>query len=617
MFYQNRNTPRTLILAIDVIIVFFSVLLAYLLRFNFNIPSNELKLLPQALILILSIRFLSFLLSKIFAGIIRYTEIQDVVRVFFVVLAGSVLISATTFAIHFYSGHYIIPRAVLIIEFITTSFSLILFRLIVKITYNELKTSSDKSINVVLFGAGEAGLMAKNALARETDVKNKILAFFDDDPKKKGKKIDNISILHGDSLDKFLSENDVSQLIIAIQNIGKKRKSEIAEICLKHNVNVRNVPPVSSWINGELSASQIKNIKITDLLERQEITISRKAIKKSYSEKTIMITGAAGSIGSEIARQLLKFNPGRIVLFDQAETPLHHLELELNRESGNVEFVIGDIRDKKRLKKAFDTFKPQVVFHAAAYKHVPMMENNPAEAVMTNINGTKNLADCACKHNVEIFIMISTDKAVNPTNVMGASKRIAEIYIQSINCPNTKFITTRFGNVLGSNGSVIPLFKKQIEERKALTITHPEITRYFMTIPEATLLVLEAGATGESREIYVFDMGKPVKIVDVAKKMIKLSGLELGKDIQIIYTGLRPGEKLYEELLATDENTIPTKNKKILKAKSSDIDFNKAVKQINELIEFAQGDDNYLIVGKMKEIIPEFISKNSEYEVLD
>jgi FlaA1/EpsC-like NDP-sugar epimerase len=605
---------------IDIIITFFSILLAYLLRFNFNIPSHEIDYLPIAISLILSVRILSFLLSKIFAGIIRYTETQDVIRVFFVVLTGSIIIAFTTFIIYHYTDIYIIPRAVLIIEFITTSLSLILFRLIVKITYNELKADNDNTRNVVIFGAGEAAMIAKAALSQEPNVTNKILAFFDDNPKKAGKKIEGTSIRKGDKLDEFLANNNVHQLIIAIQNIHQRRKKEIAEICLKHGVTVKDIPPVSSWINGQLSASQIKNIKITDLLEREEISLNKKAIKKAYSGKVILITGAAGSIGSEIVRQLIEYNPRKLIIFDQAETPLHHLELELTSKTNiPIEFVIGDIRDEYRLNKLFNLFKPQVIFHAAAYKHVPMMENNPAEAVMTNVKGTKLLADFAIKYNVEIFVMISTDKAVNPTNVMGASKRIAEAYIQSLNKENqtTKFITTRFGNVLGSNGSVIPLFKKQIEERQPITITHPDITRYFMTIPEASQLVLEAGATGKEGEIYVFDMGKSVKILDIAKKMIKLSGLEIGKDIQIIYTGLRPGEKLYEELLANSENTIPTKNKKILKAKVREIDPETIREQIDELIEISYGEDNFKIVKQMKKIVPEFISKNSEYEILD
>lgn len=620
MFYKNRNTPRSLILAIDTLIVFVSILTAYLLRFNFKIPESEISLMPMAIVLILSIRFISFLLSKIFAGIIRYTEIQDVIRVIFVIFIGTILISLASFAIYYSTDSFIIPRAVIIIEFITTSLSLIFFRLIVKVTYKELKSNSDTNKNIAIFGAGEAAIIAKAALAREPGINNRIIVFFDDNQKMVGKKIEGVSIVHGSQLESFLENNDIHTLIIAVQNISSKRKSQIADICLNSNVIVKDIPPVSNWINGELSAKQIKDINITDLLEREEINLSVDEIKKSYFNKTILITGAAGSIGSEIVRQLIPFKPLKLILFDQAETPLHHLELEFGQlKDTDFEFIIGDIRDQRRLKKLFNNFSPEVIFHAAAYKHVPMMENNPAESILTNVLGTKNIADFAIQNKVDTFIMISSDKAVNPTNIMGASKRIAELYIQSLNDSkaNIKFITTRFGNVLGSNGSVIPLFKKQIEERHPITITHRDITRYFMTIPEASQLVLEAGATARKNEIYVFDMGKSVKIYDLARKMIKLYGLELGKDIQIIYTGLRPGEKLYEELLANSENTIPTDNKKIMKARVRSIDALTVRKEIEKLIELAYQENNFDIVQQMKIIVPEFKSKNSIYEKLD
>lgn len=620
MFYKNRNTPRSLILAIDMIIVFASIFIAYLLRFNFNIPPSEMAEMPKAIGLILIIRLFSFILSKIFAGIIRYTEIQDVIRVISVIFIGTVLISASTFIIYNLKHIYIIPRAVIIIEFVLSALSLIFFRLIVKVSYNEFRNGNDDVNKVIIFGAGEAAVIAKAALASEPGVKNKVIAYFDDNGKKSGKKIEGVSIYSGENLKSFLEKNEVHLMVIAVQNISVKRKSQIADICIEANVMVKDIPPVSTWINGELSAKQIKEIQITDLLEREEITLNFNEIRKSYQGKVILVTGAAGSIGSEITRQLIQFNPAKLILLDQAETPLHHLELEFtSRGKINIEYVIGDIRDANRLKKLFKTFHPEVVFHAAAYKHVPMMENNPAEAIMTNVLGTKNLADISAQHSVSIFIMISSDKAVNPTNVMGASKRIAEMYIQSLNnIPNEiKFITTRFGNVLGSNGSVIPLFKKQIEERRPITITHPDITRFFMTIPEASQLVMEAGATGNKNEIYVFDMGKSVKIYDLAKKMVKLYGLELGKDAQIVFTGLRPGEKLFEELLATSENTIPTQNKKILKAKVRDIDSISIQSEIEQLISLAYKENNQDIVSQMKKIVPEFKSKNSEYEILD
>jgi FlaA1/EpsC-like NDP-sugar epimerase len=381
-----------------------------------------------------------------------------------------------------------------------------------------------------------------------------------------------------------------------------------------------NVPPVTNWINGELSFKQIKKIKIEDLLEREPIQLDIPLIMQQITGKSILITGAAGSIGSEIARQIVPFHPGKLILLDQNESALYDIELEIEDKFKlkNVEPVIGDIRNTERMRNVFNTFKPEIVFHAAAYKHVPLMENNPSESILTNVYGTKLIADLSVEFGVKKFVMISTDKAVNPTNIMGATKRIAEIYTQSLNFnSNTKFITTRFGNVLGSNGSVIPRFKKQIEEGGPITVTHPEITRYFMTIPEACQLVLEAGTIGNGGEVFIFDMGKSVKIVDLAKKMIKLSGLALGKDIQLVFIGLRPGEKLYEELLNDHENTIPTHNPKIMVAKVKEYDLQTISKDIIELNSLFYTQNNESIVRKMKDILPEFISNNSVYEQLD
>lgn len=619
MFYTNRNTPRSLILAIDVLIVVFSIFIAYLLRFNFHIPTSELKLLPIAFLIIVTTRFLSFLLSKIFAGIIRYTETQDILRVFYVSAIGTILISAFTFGYYFSQHLYLIPRAVIIIEFISTSVGLVLFRLLVKVAYNELRSPNSEKRNIIIFGAGEAGFITKSTLTRETGIKNNIIAFFDDDRKKTGKTIDKIPIKSGSELNTFIESNLIDLAIIAVQNINPTRKKEIAEICLAKNIKVQDLPPVSKWINGELSLKQIKDINIVDLLERDEIKLNEDLLVENYSGKKIMVTGAAGSIGSELVRQIARLNPGLIIVYDQAETPMFNLEMELiSNGISRFEMVIGDIRDKERLRLAIKTFTPDVVLHAAAYKHVPLMENNPAEAVKTNIFGTRNLADLCDELGVKKFIMVSTDKAVNPTNVMGATKRVAEIYIQTLNKKSsTRFITTRFGNVLGSNGSVIPLFKKQIEERQPITITHPEVTRFFMTIPEASQLVLEAGASGNGGEIFVFDMGKSVKIVDLAKKMIQLSGLTLGKDIELRFTGLRPGEKLYEELLATEENTIPTHNKKILKAKVRDYEPDEVGAWLTKIEEVITNGNNYDIVSVIKKIVPEFKSNNSTFEALD
>jgi FlaA1/EpsC-like NDP-sugar epimerase len=616
----TRSAPRSFILLIDLVIVAVSVLISYLLRFNFNIPAKDLELLPYAMLIFIAVRGIIFLITKSFSGIIRYTETQDIQRIFIISSVGTLIVVAVDILINLFYQVYIIPRAVIVIEFIASSAGMIAFRLLVKSTYWELKSPDIKAKNVIIFGAGEAALITSKALRQNTNERYHIIAFIDDSKNKVGKKIENVKIRHSDELPALLENNDIDQLIISVQNISPKRKKEIAEICLAHNVKVQNVPPVRKWINGELSIRQIRDINIVELLDREEIRLDSKKIKAQLTGKTILVTGAAGSIGSEIARQVIEYRPAKLVLLDIAETPIYHLELEFTKHPylKNIEFVIADIRNEERMRNVFETFKPDIIFHAAAYKHVPLMEHNPSEAILANVAGTKTLADLACEYNLQKFIMVSTDKAVNPTNVMGASKRIAEIYVQTLNQKgNTRFITTRFGNVLGSNGSVIPLFTKQIQNGGPITITHPDITRFFMTIPEACQLVLEAGAKGQGGEIFVFDMGESIKILDLAKKMIQLSGLKLGVDIQIVFTGLRPGEKLYEEVLATEENTLPTDHPKIMIAKVREYDYEEVQKQINNLIQLFRTQDNFEIVRQMKKIVPEFISKNSMYEKLD
>jgi len=606
---------------IDLFIVLCSVILAYLLRFNFDIPPNELSQLPYVAAYILIIRALSFLLAKTYAGIIRYTSTSDALRVFYVITTGSILFGITNIiTYHFILGYYFIPFSIIIIDYIATIFAMTSFRLLVKIAYLEFSNISREKRNVLIIGAGESGIIAKRSLDRDTETKHNVIGFVDDNIKKVGKKIEGISTYHADKLASLLSKNNISHVILSIQNLNPTRKRELIEVCLEHNTRVMNVPPVMKWINGELSFNQIKDIQIDDLLEREIINLNKDKIKDEIAGKIVLITGASGSIGSELVRQIAEFSPKKIILADQAETPLYHMELECLEQSLSdiFEIVVADIRNERRMNTVFKTLKPDIVYHAAAYKHVPMMENNPSESILTNVKGSKVIADLCLEHNVDKFIQISTDKAVNPTNVMGASKRIAEIYIQSLNQKEkTKFITTRFGNVLGSHGSAIPLFRKQIENGGPITITHPDVTRYFMTIPEACQLVLEAGTIGKGGEIFIFDMGKSIKIVDIAKKMIKLSGLTLGRDIQITYTGLRPGEKLYEELLNDEENTIPTHHPLILIAKVKTYNHNEITQQINELIELIDAQDNFSIVKKMKEILPEFTSQNSVYEKLD
>ncbi len=620
-----KNTPRWIVFLLDLGICMFSYYLSYLLRFNFNVPVIETLNFYYEIPVVIGVRVLSFYFFRTYSGIIRYTSTRDAQRIFYTIAAGAVTFAVINLITFRLWETYVVPFSIIIIDAISCVFFLTSFRLLVKIVYMELKNPSNLKTNVIIYGAGEAGVITKRTLDRDAGTKYKVLAFVDDQPKKWGKKLEGVTIYPAaKELEELLRDNKVGHLIIAIQNLPSDRKQDVVEICLKYNTKVLNVPPVKSWINGELSFKQIKKIRIEDLLEREPIQLDVDIIKNEITGKKILITGAAGSIGSELVRQVLPFNPSKIIMLDYAESPLYELELEIQDLSTvcDVEPVIGDIRNIERMRNVFATFTPDFVFHAAAYKHVPMMEHNPSESILTNVYGTKIIADLAVEYSVKKFVMISTDKAVNPTNIMGATKRIAEIYTQSLNKTSsrtngTRFITTRFGNVLGSNGSVIPRFRKQIEEGKTITVTHPEITRYFMTISEACQLVLEAGAMGKGGEIFIFDMGKSVRIADLAKKMVKLSGLELGKDVQLVYTGLRPGEKLYEELLNDQENTIPTHHKKIMIAKVKEYDFPLISNEISDLVNLFSKQDNEAIVRKMKQIVPEYISNNSVYERLD
>jgi FlaA1/EpsC-like NDP-sugar epimerase len=618
----EKNTPRWIVFLLDLIICVISLGLAFLLRFNFTFPETEVTIFLSALPIVLGIRAASFIISRTYQGIIRYTGSKDAQRIFIVVTLGSLTLAIANIVSYYVRQEklFILPYSILVIDYMATVFMMISLRVMVKLLYFELKNPGREKTSVIIFGAGESGIITKRTLDRDAGTKYKVLAFIDDAPGKAGKKLEGITIYPFEKLGELLSSNSVAHVIISIQDMNPKRKQDIVDLCLNHNTKVLNVPPVSTWINGELSFRQIKKVKIEDLLERDPINLNEENIRKQVSGKIILVTGAAGSIGSEMVRQIIRFNPRKLVLLDQAESPLYDMEMELNDKFRfqSFEVVIGDIRNEDRMDNLFRTFRPQLVYHAAAYKHVPMMENNPSEAVLTNVQGTKVIADLSVKYEVEKFVMVSTDKAVNPTNVMGASKRIAEIYTQSLNNnSSTKFITTRFGNVLGSNGSVIPRFRQQIEKGGPVTITHPDITRYFMTIPEACQLVLEAGAMGRGGEVFIFDMGQSVKIVDLAKKMIKLSGLTLGKDIQIVYTGLRPGEKLYEELLADQENTLATHHSQIMIAKVKEYDLTTVSNHINELITLFDRQENKKIVRKMKEIVPEFLSNNSVFEELD
>ncbi len=623
LILPRQNTPRWIVFSIDIVVTLFALIIAYIVRFDStDLPfDQELEIFKTGLPVYLIIRAITHYFFKTYQGIIRHTSTQDIKRVFFSVTVGTLLLFVASGIRYIWmDGFFLFPSSILIVEYFTCMFFLLVLRFTVKLIYLEGIKRDKEMIPTVIYGAGIYGLITKHTLEKEAKLDGKVVCFIDDDKKKLGKSLEGLKIFHTNSLEQIIKSKNVKKLILAIKNPDKHNKRSVIDICLANDVEILNVPSPTKWINGEFTSGQIKKVNIEDLLGRDSIKLNPEKLASEFNNKTILVTGAAGSIGSEIVRQLVEYAPNKVIILDQAESPLYNLEVELkeNRTLHMTETVIADIRNIERLENVFSSFKPDIVFHAAAYKHVPLMEDNPSEAILTNVYGSKNLVDLALKYAVEKFVLISTDKAVNPTNVMGCSKRIAEIYAQSANnLGKTKFITTRFGNVLGSNGSVIPLFKKQIESGGPITVTHRDITRFFMTIPEACQLVLEAEFMGEGSEIFVFDMGESVKIYNLAKKMIKLSGLELDKDIEIKITGLRPGEKLYEELLTNEENTLTTHHPQILIAKVRKYDFDEISQTISELTGLFEHQNNEDIVKHMKNIVPEFRSNNSIFEKLD
>lgn len=621
MQFSGQNLPRWTVFLIDTALVMCSLFGAYMLRFEFRIPSSEVGPLVFAFPIYMIVRILSFLIGTTYAGIIRYTGTQDSVRILKVVWSGTLLMAVfNPLKYYLWDGSYFLPFSILVIDGLLASVFLIVFRLGVKMAYLELRNPRSEREKVVIYGAGEAGLITKRTLDRDAGTKYRVVAFLDDDPHKQGKRAEGIRIFHTDRMREVLEGKDIAHLIVSIQNPRPENRRRVISTALKYEVDVLNVPPVNRWINGQLSFRQIQKVRIEDLLGREVIKLENSLVEKSIKGKTILITGAAGSIGSGLARQVAKHRPGLLVALDQAESAIFELEHDLRSDFPdlNLEVVVGDIRRERRMNNLFSTYRPEMVFHAAAYKHVPLMESNPSEAVMTNVWGTRIVVDLSLEYEVDTFVMISTDKAVNPTNVMGGSKRIAELYCRSSSGRGkTRFVITRFGNVLGSNGSVIPLFKKQIENGGPVTVTDPEVTRYFMTIPEACSLVLEAGTMGKGGEIFVFDMGESVKIIDLAKQMIRLSGLRLNDDIRIKITGLRPGEKLYEELLATEENSLPTHHPQIKIAQVQGRPYEEVKEGLESLMEYVGRQDNDALVRKMKEMVPEFRSNNSEFSKFD
>lgn len=618
---SQQYASKWLVMLFDIGVIVVTFFLAHLIRFNFQFDFEITQLLKQ-LPYVIVVAVISFLAVGSYKGVVRFTGFKDIVNIIIGANILATILIACTFISRKFDDNSIfnISGSIIYIHLLLNILFLIGAKLFIKSLYNYITQDFKSIANVLIFGAGNSGMLTYDALKNDTKTGVEIIGFIDDDERKVGKKINLLKVYSLNEVDKaFIEKNKVDEVVISIQNIDPARLLQITGNLFALDLKVKIVPPVQQWIDGDLSVGQIKEVKIEDLLGRDPINIKNPDLEDQYDNKIILITGAAGSIGSEICRKVSLYNYKKLILVDNAESALYDIQQEFRQQGlQNVDAIVADVRNKARLDQIFNKYKPKIVFHAAAYKHVPLMENNPYEAVSVNVNGTINVADIAVKHSVNKFVLISTDKAVNPTNVMGATKRIAEIYVSCLKGKGqTKFITTRFGNVLGSNGSVIPLFKKQIENGGPLTVTHKDITRYFMTIPEACQLVLEAAAMGNGGEIFVFDMGEPIKIFNLAVNMIILSGLRYPEDVDIKISGLRPGEKIYEELLADGENTKSTYHEKIMIAKSRHIDIEATQKQILELTNIKSITQPLEIVALIKGLIPEYISNNSKFEVLD
>ncbi len=628
-YYSDKYLATWIIKFLDIVVVYLGFVIAALLRFNFEFSAIELPQIFMQAAIVSSFYLLIFSVNRTSALVMRHTSVTDIHGIFKSVmfsLATLVVLDLLLYEGLHYTGIFLVPKSILIIHASLVMLGISGYRLLAKSIYASfLNSSSAMKSNVLIVGGDVSSLMTKSTLLSSAKRSIRIVGHVDGHLKLKGKKLDGSPVFNLNQVFKtdLLKEKQVDEVIISDSTLKASKKRAIVDRCLKFKIKVREVPPYEKWVNGELTEGQIKPVKIENLLGRSEIKLDSLNIQNELKGKTVLVTGGAGSIGSEIVRQALHFKPSKVIALDQGETPCYELGNSLKTLPTDItnrcEIVIADITQFRRMQQIFSKYKPEVVFHAAAYKHVPLMEGNASESVNTNVFGTKNIADLAVRYKAEKFVMVSTDKAINPTNVMGATKRVAEIYVQAMNSQQdqTQFIVTRFGNVLGSNGSVIPLFQKQIEKGGPITITHKDITRYFMTISEACNLVLEAGSTGAGGEIFVFDMGESVKILDLAKKMIQLSGLQEGKDIDIEFVGLRPGEKLYEELLAVEENTLPTHHPKIMRAQIQPVIHGSVKKLMDRLYEkMLQGNEEGIVAG-LKELVPEYISNNSVYSRLD
>lgn len=618
--FKGKIAPPWLVLMADLLMCLVALFLAYNLRFNFNVPGREVANFKYLVPIYLGVRLIVFVVFGSFKGIVRYTATGDVMRLLVSTLVGTLIITAINPIWFNANNFYLAPYSVLFIDFLVSTFVIIGSRITFKVLYRRIVFKEKKKREIIIYGAGEEGLIAKRALDGNVRDKYEVVAFLDANPRLESVKIEDVKVWNLNQIESLFIKYPHADLILAKKAIKSAVRQSIVDECLKHDIKVFDLPPMKSWFQSNNSHIRLKEVKIEDLLARDAIQIDNPVLKHEFLGRVVMVTGAAGSIGSELSKQLAEYSPNTLICVDQAETPMYELDLLLSPFAGKINLIqkIADVTDQQKMESLFEKYKPDYIFHAAAYKHVPLMERNPAEAIKVNINGTKIIADLAHKFGARKMVLISTDKAVNPTNVMGASKRIAELYVQSFNeVSETSFVTTRFGNVLGSNGSVIPRFRKQIEEGGPVTVTHPDVTRFFMTIPEACSLVLEAGAMSQGGEVFIFDMGESVKIADMARKMIKLSGFEPDVDIKIEFTGLRPGEKLYEELLISGEDNLPTHHPKILIAKVISQQKIEIDAKVVGLIDLAFTENNAQIVQKMKEIVPEYKSANSEFEKLD
>ena len=623
-YLSAKVLPIWTILLIDVLIIVVSSLLAYALRYDFRSIFLESSTIDKTIVWTVIVNLVFFRVFRTYSNVLRFSSFIDIMRIFVSLTVSYALLMISSVLLASYLDIRLAPVSVLFMAYIISFAIMSCSRIVVKMFYELLNFDGSHSANVFIYGAKEAGVNIAKALRVNLRNHYRLRGFIADEPELINKVMMGVKVFpYDESLIDVLNDRDVHTIIISPAKMEELKKSDMADRLLAHNIKLMTAPPLSEWSGQTLNRTQLKEIQIEDLLQRDPIEIDIHKVASHLEGKRVMITGAAGSIGSEIMRQVASFNPYKLILVDQAETPLHDIRLELQDRWRDIdaETIIADISNATRMEDIFKEYQPQYIFHAAAYKHVPMMEDNVSESIQINVFGTRTLADLAVKYGAEKFVMISTDKAVNPTNVMGCSKRICEIYVQSLakklqekGGHVTQFITTRFGNVLGSNGSVIPRFRDQIQRGGPVTVTHPEIIRYFMTIPEACRLVLEAGSMGNGGEIYIFDMGKPVKIVDLAKRMISLSGRT---DVKIEFTGLRHGEKLYEELLNVKELTKPTYHEKIMIATVREYDYDEVKQRIQKLIEVSYTYDQMQIVAAMKDIVPEFISKNSCFEALD